>query len=413
MQYGDMKKRLAVGVLFGLGIVAFPLQAGGIVPPDGLSQATADGLYVNETGDTGMTGMHDYTIAILMAADAAAAGHVVTRGFGDGRYPQLAVANAFTQANTFSFAGLPLTATNTTGIGDLELFKLYHAPGPGNGDSGDSMLILYQFDDESTTSIPWIEAVEGTDLDAKGGTFGSKVFRSGSVSPIDVFRLEGNTAPLGPKANFYGLLLDSDTGMTGGANLIQWKIGNITHLALVGGGTDQLQLGVGYDFLVNDNVSIEDKLAVGLTVSSMDASVRFQVGGTLLGSLPAPLVTSAQRLAIAGGTPTDGAQADDSDLSALFRYNGPAAAWEKFSMDVPTIKSGTVPGATFVGNPKIFTVTFGTAFLDTNYSVTITAEDNRTFTFQTKLAASFVMNSNANLALVGDVDWTATAHNDP
>lgn len=78
-----------------------------------------------------------------------------------------------------------------------------------------------------------------------------------------------------------------------------------------------------------------------------------------------------------------------------------------------SIKSGTVPGATFAGNPKIFTATFGTAFPDTNYAVTITAEDNRTFTFQTKLAGSFVMNSNANLALVGDVDWTATAHNDP
>ena len=78
-----------------------------------------------------------------------------------------------------------------------------------------------------------------------------------------------------------------------------------------------------------------------------------------------------------------------------------------------SIKSGTVAGATFAGNPKIFTVTFNTAFPDTNYAVTITAEDNRTFTFQTKLAGSFVMNSNANLALVGDVDWTATAHSDP
>ena len=78
-----------------------------------------------------------------------------------------------------------------------------------------------------------------------------------------------------------------------------------------------------------------------------------------------------------------------------------------------SVKSGTVAGATFAGNPKVFTVTFNTAFPDTNYAVSIEGEDNRNWTFQTKLAGSFVMNANANLALVGDVDWAAIAHNDP
>lgn len=81
--------------------------------------------------------------------------------------------------------------------------------------------------------------------------------------------------------------------------------------------------------------------------------------------------------------------------------------------NVPTIKSGTVAGGSFAGNPKVFTVTFNTAFPDTNYAVNIEGEDNRTLTFQTKLAGSFVINTNANLAIAGGVDWTATAHNDP
>lgn len=78
-----------------------------------------------------------------------------------------------------------------------------------------------------------------------------------------------------------------------------------------------------------------------------------------------------------------------------------------------SLKAGTVAGATFAGNPKIFTVTFNTAFPNTNYAVTIISEESRTWTFQSKLAGSFVMNSNANLALTLNVDWTATAHIDP
>jgi hypothetical protein len=81
--------------------------------------------------------------------------------------------------------------------------------------------------------------------------------------------------------------------------------------------------------------------------------------------------------------------------------------------NILTIKSGTVSGASFAGNPKIFTVTFGTAFPDTNYSVSVISEESRSWTFQSKLAGSFVMNSNANLALTLNVDWTATAHYDP
>jgi len=77
------------------------------------------------------------------------------------------------------------------------------------------------------------------------------------------------------------------------------------------------------------------------------------------------------------------------------------------------VKSGTVAGASFAGNPKIYTVTFNTAFPDTNYSVAVISEESRSWTFQSKLAGSFVMNSNANLALTLNVDWIATAHNDP
>lgn len=98
--------------------------------------------------------------------------------------------------------------------------------------------------------------------------------------------------------------------------------------------------------------------------------------------------------------------------------NAPTEAMNRQTSDAryllnSDVKSGTVAGASFAGNPKIYTVTFNTAFPDTNYSVAVISEESRSWTFQSKLAGSFVMNSNANLALTLNVDWIATAHNDP
>lgn len=98
----------------------------------------------------------------------------------------------------------------------------------------------------------------------------------------------------------------------------------------------------------------------------------------------------------------------DAATEALNRQTGDA----RYLLN-SDVKSGTVAGASFAGNPKIYTVTFNTAFPDTNYSVAVISEESRSWTFQSKLAGSFVMNSNANLALTLNVDWIATAHNDP
>lgn len=105
--------------------------------------------------------------------------------------------------------------------------------------------------------------------------------------------------------------------------------------------------------------------------------------------------------------PREGQETWVDDENFAYAYDG--SDW----VTAIVVKSGTVAGGSFAGNPKIFTVTFGTAFPDANYALNIEGEDNRSFTFQTKQAASFVINANANLALTADVDWTATAHIDP
>ena len=71
-------------------------------------------------------------------------------------------------------------------------------------------------------------------------------------------------------------------------------------------------------------------------------------------------------------------------------------------------KNGSVTGSTFSGNPKKATVTFGTAFPDNNYAVTITGEIDRTWTIESKTSAGFTINANANAGFSSsNVFWMA------
>jgi hypothetical protein len=66
-----------------------------------------------------------------------------------------------------------------------------------------------------------------------------------------------------------------------------------------------------------------------------------------------------------------------------------------------------VAAGSFAGTPKKATVTFTTAFADTSYDITITGTDVRSWSWESKVAGSFVINTNANTAPTGDVDWQA------
>ena len=73
------------------------------------------------------------------------------------------------------------------------------------------------------------------------------------------------------------------------------------------------------------------------------------------------------------------------------------------------IKSGTVAPASFSGNPKKYAVTFSTAWGSTSYDVHITGTDVRSWSWESKTTSGFVINTNANQAPTGSVDWTAIA----
>jgi len=72
-----------------------------------------------------------------------------------------------------------------------------------------------------------------------------------------------------------------------------------------------------------------------------------------------------------------------------------------------TVKNGTIAAGSFSGNPKKATVTFGSAFPDATYSISITAEARRVWSFENKTASGFTINANANRVFAGNVDWIA------
>jgi len=78
---------------------------------------------------------------------------------------------------------------------------------------------------------------------------------------------------------------------------------------------------------------------------------------------------------------------------------------------LPT-KSGEESAGSFAGNPKKKTVSLSTPFADSNYSVSIIGQgtDSRSWTIESKLAGSFVINSNSNSVLTNPVLWLSIKH---
>ena len=75
-------------------------------------------------------------------------------------------------------------------------------------------------------------------------------------------------------------------------------------------------------------------------------------------------------------------------------------------------KSGYKASTDFTGTPvRKATVTFGTAFpVGTTYSIELSGTDVRFWTWESVTVSGFVINSNANQALTGNVHFTATVH---
>jgi hypothetical protein len=100
-----------------------------------------------------------------------------------------------------------------------------------------------------------------------------------------------------------------------------------------------------------------------------------------------------------------------SHANATTSVAGYMSASDKTKLDAiggaRVIKSGELSNISFAGNPKKVTVTFANAMANTSYTVLITGQDSRVFTYESKATTGFVINANANAALTGAVSWMA------
>ena len=112
-------------------------------------------------------------------------------------------------------------------------------------------------------------------------------------------------------------------------------------------------------------------------------------------------------------SPQDGEMFWRTDLGVLYRYDLATTTWVAGATALPsTVKSGVIPPASFSGNPKKATVTFGTPYSNTNYSIVLGVSTDGTKTFaldyESKTASGFVVNLNSNnLATLIEVGWHA------
>lgn len=107
-------------------------------------------------------------------------------------------------------------------------------------------------------------------------------------------------------------------------------------------------------------------------------------------------------------------QTDDNSFWILINYSPVTWVQLSGSSSAASAKAGVLPAASFAGNPKKATVTFGTPYPDTTYAITLApvTDGSRTFSpdAETKTVAGFVVNLNVNnLAGFIEVGWHTMA----
>lgn len=91
-----------------------------------------------------------------------------------------------------------------------------------------------------------------------------------------------------------------------------------------------------------------------------------------------------------------------------FVYSLQSSSWYSFINEI--YKSDVVSAGSFSGTPLTFAVFFTTAYLTNDYSVSVSSDDPRIWTVESKSASGFTINSNSSTALTGNVYWTTTSH---
>ena len=97
--------------------------------------------------------------------------------------------------------------------------------------------------------------------------------------------------------------------------------------------------------------------------------------------------------------------------TASYVLNAVSASFASTASFVPTLKASSASVASFGGRPYSASVTFGTAYPNNLYSVTVTGEDSRAWSISSKTSTGFTIDTNSSTLLTGPVYWIATPFN--
>jgi len=101
----------------------------------------------------------------------------------------------------------------------------------------------------------------------------------------------------------------------------------------------------------------------------------------------------------------------DNATTASYVLNAVSASFASTASFVPTLKASSASVASFGGRPYSASVTFGTAYPNNLYSVTVTGEDSRAWSISSKTSTGFTIDTNSSTLLTGPVYWIATPFN--
>jgi hypothetical protein len=142
-----------------------------------------------------------------------------------------------------------------------------------------------------------------------------------------------------------------------------------------------------------------------LQLSGSSHTISGSLNGNFTGSLQG---TSSWAVSASVAISASRAVSASFALSSSYALSASIATTSSY---LTTLKAGSASIASFTGNPSSSAITFGSAFSNNIYAVTVTGEDARSWTIQSKSNTGFTINSNSTVALTGPVYWIATPFN--
>lgn len=294
-------------------------------------------------------------------------------------------------------AGPNITISPTTGLGQVTITST----GGGGSNFNTATGSYGSFYDTTIQPITVVGTVYSMSLNTTDISNGVSI--SGSTAPYSTYIKMQN-------GGVYDIQFSAQIDKTTGTNAVVyiWLRKNGTDIAetntavnIAGGANDKAT--AAWNWFVN--AAAADYFQI--VWASTNTNVRlFAAGPNAIDSSPAipSLIVTANRV--------------DQFLSNTGSFSGSftgtligTASYASTASYIQTLKAGSGSIASFGGSPYTSSIAFTTAYANNLYAVTVTGEDARTWTIESKTSAGFTINTNSSVALTGPVYWISTPFN--